>query len=223
MSHVLVSVSDFGSLFDLEHDLPDELINSSDLTLPNGGVDHGQLPSGLHSGGQAALGGPLQDAAAKHKQLSELLCSGAPAAHSVASGSPGNAASLELMGGLSGSPGPQGIGHPASQQQQQAGMMAPAGMVAGLNRAMMGGQKGNGQAQGMMGGQVMNGAPRMGYASANVGAGMADPLQQQQMGQPTLRAQQPGAINKVYHNHSPQTGNDMDTDKKGCTVWSPVL
>ncbi|XP_036422021.1 histone acetyltransferase p300 isoform X2 [Colossoma macropomum] len=198
--------NDFGSLFDLEHDLPDELINSSDLALPNGGVDLGQLPSGMSSGGQSALGGPVQDAAAKHKQLSELLCSGAPAAHSAASGSPGNAASIGLMGGLSGSPGPQGLGHPASQQQQQPGMMAPGGMVAGLNRGMMGGQKGNGQAQGMMGGQVMNGAPRMGYASANVGAGMAgnggvmaDPLQQQQqqMGQATLRAQQPGTINKM--------------------------
>uniref|UniRef100_A0AAR2JUV6 histone acetyltransferase n=1 Tax=Pygocentrus nattereri TaxID=42514 RepID=A0AAR2JUV6_PYGNA len=208
--HVILSfsvvLSDFGSLFDLEHDLPDELINSSDLALPNGGVDLGQLPSGMSSGGQSALGGPLQDAAAKHKQLSELLCSGAPAAHSAASGSPGNAASIGLMGGLSGSPGPQGLGHPASQQQQQQpGMMAPGGMVAGLNRGMMGGQKGNGQAQGMMGGQVMNGAPRMGYANANVGAAMAgnggvmaDPLQQQQqMGQTSLRPQQPGPMNKM--------------------------
>ncbi|XP_022538658.2 histone acetyltransferase p300 isoform X1 [Astyanax mexicanus] len=191
--------NDFGSLFDLEHDLPDELINSSDVGLPNGGVDLGQLPSGLSSGGQSTMGGPLQDAAAKHKQLSELLCSGAPAAHSAAAGSPGNPASLGLMGGLSGSPGPQGLGHPASQQQ--AGMMQ-AGMVAGMNRGMMGGQKGNGQTQGMMGGQVMNGAPRMGYPGANVGmAGnggvMPDPLQQQQMGQATLRAQQPGAMNKM--------------------------
>ena len=165
-------------------------------------MDLGQLPSGLPSGGQSGLGGPLQDAAAKHKQLSELLCSGTSAAHSAASGSPGNAASIGLMGGLSGSPGPQGLGHPGSQQQ--AGMMATGGIVAGLNRGLMGGQKGNGQTQSMMTGQVMNGAPRMGYANANVGAGMAgnggvmaDPLQQQQMGQATLRAQQPGAINKV--------------------------
>ncbi|GAA6082751.1 histone acetyltransferase p300 isoform X1, partial [Tachysurus ichikawai] len=134
--------NDFSSLFDLEHDLPDELISSSDLALPNGGVEVCQ-PSSL---------GPIQDTAAKHKQLSELLCSASP------------------------------------QQQQQAGMMAPAG----FNRPMMAAQKGNGQTQGIMGGQAMNGVPRMGYVNANAGMNMADPLQQQQ-----LRAQQPGAVNKM--------------------------
>ncbi|KAI5087532.1 histone acetyltransferase p300 isoform X7 [Silurus meridionalis] len=99
--------NDFSSLFDLEHDLPDELISSSDLALPNGGVEVCQ-PSPL---------GPIQDTAAKHKQLSELLCS------------------------------------TSQQQQQQAGMMGQAG----FNRTMMAAQKGNGQTQGMMGGQVMNG------------------------------------------------------------------
>lgn len=97
--------------------------------------------------------GPIQDTVAKHKQLSELLCS-------------------------------------ASQQQQQAGMMASAG----FNRPMMAAQKGNVQTQGIMGGQAMNGVPRMGYVNANPGMNMADPLQQQQQ---QLRAQQPGAVNKV--------------------------
>lgn len=135
--------NDFSSLFDLEHDLPDELISSSDLALPNGGVEVCQTSSL----------GPIQDTVAKHKQLSELLCS-------------------------------------ASQQQQQAGMMASAG----FNRPMMAAQKGNVQTQGIMGGQAMNGVPRMGYVNANPGMNMADTLQQQQQ---QLRAQQPGAVNKM--------------------------
>ncbi|XP_072125314.1 CREB-binding protein [Mobula birostris] len=57
--------TDFGLSFDLENDLPDELIRSSDsLGLPNGG-ELGQLSS--------VIG---QDAASKHKQLSELLRAG---------------------------------------------------------------------------------------------------------------------------------------------------
>lgn len=71
-------------------------------------------------------------------------------------------------------------------------MMAPAG----FNRPVMATQKGNMQTQGIMGGQVMNGMPRMGYVNANAGMNMADPLQQQQQ-QQQLRAQQPGAVNKV--------------------------
>lgn len=145
MTYVFIpdfSSSDFSSLFDLEHDLPDELISSSDLALPNGGVE-GCQPSSL---------GQIQDTATKHKQLSELLCS--------------------------------------ASQPQQAGMMAPAS----FNRPMMAAQKGNVQAQGIMGGQVMNGVPRMGYVNPNAGINLADPLQQQQQ---QLRAQQPGAVNKV--------------------------
>ncbi|KAF5888881.1 histone acetyltransferase [Clarias magur] len=137
--------NDFSSLFDLEHDLPDELISSSDLPLPNGGVEVCQSPSL----------GPIQDAPSKHKQLSDLLCS---------------------------------TSQPPQQQPQQAGMMAQAG----FNRPIMAVQKGSMPAQGMMGGQAMNGVPRMGYVNANAGMNMADPLQQQQ-----LRAQQPGAINKM--------------------------
>uniref|UniRef100_A0A8D3CME1 histone acetyltransferase n=1 Tax=Scophthalmus maximus TaxID=52904 RepID=A0A8D3CME1_SCOMX len=185
---------DFGSFFDLEHDLPDELINSSDLGLTNGGdVSH--------------------DAAAKHKQLSELLRAGAPAQQGgPTSNNTAPGASMGMMGGVNVSPGgPQGM--PPQGQQQQPGLMQQVGMVGGvaaLNRAaaMMGNQKGNTGQQGLMGGQVMNGSPRMGYpGSAGMGNSsnlLAETLQQQQVGQPMgpggqagMRPQQPGALNKM--------------------------
>ncbi|XP_037834605.1 histone acetyltransferase p300 isoform X3 [Kryptolebias marmoratus] len=201
--------NDFGTLFDLEHDLPDELISSSDLGLTNGG-DAGQFHGGL-----AGLGGGIgtsgQDAAAKHKQLSELLRAGAqPGAPASNSASPG--ASMGLMGGIS---GPQGM-HPQGQQQQP-GLMPQVGMIGGgtaLSRtaAMMGAQKGptgQQQQQGMMAVQVMNGSPRMGYPG-NAGMGnssniLAETLQQQQQGgqpmgaggQVGMRPQQPGGLNQM--------------------------
>lgn len=193
----------------MEHDLPDELINSTELGLTNGG-DASQLHTSLGGAG----GG--QDAAAKHKQLSELLRAGlppqqgCPTPNSTAAG-----ASMGMMGAVNVPPGgPQGMG-PQAQQQQQAGLMQQVGIVggvAGLNRAaaMMGSQKGNTgpqQQQSLMGGQVMNGSPRMGYPG-NAGMGsngnlLAETLQQQggqQMGpggQVVMRSQQPGALNKV--------------------------
>lgn len=204
---------DFGSPFELEQDLPDELISSADLGLSNGG-DLSQLHTSL-SGPLGGLGLGGQDAASKHKQLSELLRAGAPSQQGVsAANSTGPGATMGMMGGIGVSPGgPQGL-HPQGQQQQP-GMMPQVGMVGGvaaLNRvaAMMGSQKGNpGQQQhGLMGGQVMNGSPRMGYPG-NAGMGnntnlLADTLQQQQQGQQmvpgaqtTMRPQQPGALNKV--------------------------
>lgn len=202
------SFPDFGSLFDLEHDLPDELISSSDLGLTNGG-NASQLHTSL-----GGIGGG-QDAAAKHKQLSELLRAGAPAQQG---GPPSNStaagASMGMMGGVGVSPGgPQGM--PSQGQQPQPGLMQQVGMVGGvaaLNRAaaMMGAQKGNTgqQQQGLMGGQVMNGSPRMGYpGSAGMGSNsnlLAEPLQQQQGGQQMgpggqagMRPQQSGSLNKV--------------------------
>lgn len=156
-----------------------------------------------------------QDAAAKHKQLSELLRAGAPAQQGgPTSNSTAPGASMRMMGGVGVSPvGPQGM-HPQGQQQQP-GLMQQVGMVGGvaaLNRAaaLMGAQKGNPgqQQQGLMGGQVMNGSPRMGYpGSAGMGNNsnlLAETLQQQQGGQQMgpggqagLRPQQPGALNKV--------------------------
>lgn len=111
------------------------------------------------------------------------------------------------MGNMKASPGPQGIGQQQHlSPQQQASMMqqqSAAGMVGGMNRGMMGAQKGNGQqSQGMMGGQVMNGSPRMGFSNQGMGGNsnlLAETLQQQQGagGQAGLRVQQPGALNKV--------------------------
>ncbi|CDQ86744.1 unnamed protein product [Oncorhynchus mykiss] len=170
--------NDFGSLFDLEHDLPDELINSSDQL-------HTSLGGGLGPGG-----GGGQDAVAKHKQLSELLRSGAPHASTQqgAVGSTGGA-SMGHLGNMKMSPGPQGMGQQQhlSPQQQASMMQQQVGMVGSMNRGMMGAQKGNGQQQqSMMGGQVMNGSPRMGFLNQGIGGNsnvLAETLQQQQQQQ----------------------------------------
>lgn len=225
--------SDFGSLFDLEHDLPDELISSNEPGLANGG-DLNQLhttlgggPGGLGPGGGSAGagmglglgpgGGPGgigvgQDAVAKHKQLSELLRSGAPAStqqgHQGAMGSPGGPTVIgQHLANMKACPGqsPQQMMGQGQQQhlspQQQASMMQQGGM----NRAAMmaAQQKGNnGQQQpGMIGSQVMNGSPRMGFGNQGMGGNsnlLAETLQQQGAGgQAGMRGQQPGALNKV--------------------------
>lgn len=234
-----VSILDFGSLFELEHDLPDELISSNDTGLINGG-DLSQLhntvgggPAGLGSGGGGGPGGMglglgpgggpgsvggNQDAVAKHKQLSELLRAGAPTAtqqgHQGAMGSPGGPTTMgQHLANIKASPGqgpPQIMGQGQQQHlspQQQANMMqqqnAAAGMLGGMNRAMICvQQKGNnGQQQpGMMGNQVMNGSPRMGFGNQAVAGNsnlLAETLQQQGPGQGGMRGQQPGAMNKV--------------------------
>ncbi|XP_056152565.1 histone acetyltransferase p300 [Lampris incognitus] len=235
--------NDFGSFFDLEHDLPDELISSSELGLVNGG-DLNQLhtslgggPDGLGPGGAGGGmamglgpgggpggggGGGGQDAVAKHKQLSELLRSGAPPTsaqqgHQGAMGSPGGPTAMgQHLGNMKASPGqgPQQVMGQGPQQhlssQQQANMIqqqqnAAAGMVGGINRGMIGAQqKGNNPQQqpGMMGGQVMNGSPRMGFGNQGMSGGsnlLAETLQQQPGagGQAGMRGQQPGALNKM--------------------------
>lgn len=215
---VFFPLSDFGSFFDLEQDLPDELISASDLAVANGG-DLGLLHTSLGGGGAAVSGGvgtSSQDAAAKHKQLSELLRSGAQpvAVHQQQGGSPAGA-SMGLMGNMKVSPGPQnmvplGQQHLFPQQPNLVQQQQMAGMVGGMNRTMLVSQKGNGQQQpvgptpqqqGMMGGQMMNGTPRMGYPNPGLGSNsnlLAETLQQQGVGgQGGVRAQQPGALNKV--------------------------
>lgn len=185
--------------------------------MSNGG-DLGQLHTSLGGAAVSGLGGVSnagQDAAAKHKQLSELLRSGAPpiAVQQQQGGSPAGA-SMGLMGSMKASPGPQnmvpqGQQHMSPQHSNLIQQQQMAGMVGGMNRTMLVPQKGNGQQtgaptpqqQGIMGGQMMNGTPRMGYPNPSMGSNsnlLAETLQQQAAGaQGGLRAQQPGALNKV--------------------------
>lgn len=223
-------ILDFGSLFDLEHDLPDELISSNEPSLVNGG-DVNQLhttlgggaagmgpggPGGMGLGlGSAGVGGG-QDAVAKHKQLSELLRSGAPPAtqqgHPGTMSSPGGPTAMsQHLANMKVSPGQgaqqmMGQGQQHLSPQQQASMMqsqnaAAAGMMGGMNRAMMGAQQkaNNGQQQSSMMGNVMNGSPRMGFVNQGMGGNsnlLAETLQGPG-GQAGMRGQQPGALNKV--------------------------
>lgn len=217
---------DFGSLFDLEHDLPDELINSTDLGLTNGG-DISQLQTSL---------GMVQDAASKHKQLSELLRSGSSPNLNMGVSGPGqgmasqaqqNSPGLSLINSMVKSPMAQagltspnmGMGTSGPNQGptpsatgmmnspvNQPGMGMNTGMNAGMNPGML--TAGNGQ--GMMPNQVMNGSigagrgrPNMQYPNpgmGNAGNLMTEPLQQgspQMGGQTGLRGPQPLKVSAV--------------------------
>ncbi|XP_077025073.1 histone acetyltransferase p300 isoform X1 [Tamandua tetradactyla] len=212
--------TDFGSLFDLEHDLPDELINSTELGLTNGG-DITQLQTSL---------GIVQDAASKHKQLSELLRSGSSPNLNMGVGGPGqgmanqaqqNSPGLGLINSMVKSPMAQagltspnmGMGTSGPNQgstQSATGMMnspvnQPAmGMNTGMNAGMNPGMLATGNGQGMMPNQVMNGSigagrgrPNMQYPNpgmGNAGNLLTEPLQQgspQMGGQTGLRGPQP--------------------------------
>ncbi|XP_014872161.1 histone acetyltransferase p300-like isoform X2 [Poecilia latipinna] len=215
--------NDFGTLLDLEHDLPDELIIPSEPVLVNDG-DLNQLnsslgrgPTGGTAGGMGLGFGPGpggepggigggQDAVAKHKQLSELLrtTTSSQQGHPGAMGGPAvmgqHLANMKVSSGQ----GPQQMmgGQQQHLSQQQANMMQQPGMMG--NRGMMGVQQkaNNGQQQqpGMMGSQVMNGSPRMGFGNqgmASSGNMLADTLQQQGAAGPgAMRGQQHGSMNK---------------------------
>uniref|UniRef100_A0A3Q2W7P0 histone acetyltransferase n=1 Tax=Haplochromis burtoni TaxID=8153 RepID=A0A3Q2W7P0_HAPBU len=202
-SPALSASANFGSLFELEHDLPDELISSNEQGLVNGGD-----PNQLHT---TLGGGP--DAVAKHKQLSELLRAGATPStqpgHQGAMGSPGGPAAMgQHLANMKASPGqgPQqmmGQGQHLSPQQQ-ANMMQQQSAAGGMIRTMMGAQQkgSNGQQQpGMIGNQVINGSPRMGFSNQGMVGGsnlLAETLQQPGAGgQAGIRGQQPGAMNKM--------------------------
>ncbi|KAH1187208.1 hypothetical protein KIL84_019957 [Mauremys mutica] len=200
--------TDFGSLFDLEHDLPDELISSTDLGLANGG-DINQLQTSL---------GMAQDAASKHKQLSELLRAGSSPNLNMGVGGPGqgmasqtqqNSPGMGILNSMVKSPMAQagltspnmGMGTSGPNQgpsaQSTAGMMPAVnspvnqpgmGMNTGMNAGMNPGMLAAGNGQGMMQGQVMNGSigagrgrPNMPYPNPGIGnAGnlLAETLQQ---------------------------------------------
>lgn len=218
---------DFGSLFDLEHDLPDELINSTELGLTNGG-DISQLQTSL---------GIVQDAASKHKQLSELLRSGSSPNLNMGVGGPGqvmasqaqqNSPGLGLINSMVKSPMAQtgltspnmGMGSSGPNQgptQSTTGMMnspvnQPAmGMSTGMNAGMNPGMLAAGNGQGIIPNQVMNGSigagrgrPNMQYPNpgmGNAGSLLTEPLQQgspQMGGQAGLRGPQPLKVSSVF-------------------------
>ncbi|XP_075035520.1 CREB-binding protein isoform X4 [Mixophyes fleayi] len=191
--------TDFGSFFDLENDLPDELIPNGDLNLLGTG------------------GGLGQDAVSQNKQLSDLLRggnpglgagmgrggSGSPVQQSMGGQGQQNSPGLGNMGGLNKSPLNQGLsvtppsglnkqtaGTPGqsvatSQSQKQVGMVAgspaapqaPAGICMNSNfnqghQALLNNNAGHtlmSQAQPAQG-QVLNGS--LGPGSRGRGAGM---------------------------------------------------
>uniref|UniRef100_A0A8B9PYQ4 histone acetyltransferase n=1 Tax=Apteryx owenii TaxID=8824 RepID=A0A8B9PYQ4_APTOW len=200
--------TDFGSLFDLEHDLPDELISSTELGLTNGG-DINQLQTSL---------GMAQDAASKHKQLSELLRAGSSPNLNMGVGGPGqgmagqtqqNSPGMGMLNSMVKSPMAQaGLTSPnmamgasgpnqGPSAQSTAGMMPTVnspvnqpgmGMNTGMNAGMNPGMLAAGNGQGIMQGQVMNGSvgagrgrPSMPYPNpgmSNAGNLLAETLQQ---------------------------------------------
>uniref|UniRef100_A0A8B9R5X6 Uncharacterized protein n=1 Tax=Astyanax mexicanus TaxID=7994 RepID=A0A8B9R5X6_ASTMX len=212
---MFLSPSELNSLSwdDLESNLPDELIPNG----PNGDLGLMSMPTN----GGTGTGGLVPDAAAKHKQLSELLRAGSStnlsAGLNSASPTPGGMGAQ--LGALGKSPLSQGSPSHPSQTQKPGGAAGtqgnPAGaggmgLNAGFNQAMLN----NAQTHGMMGqnagaqqGQVINGtlgpagrgrgAAGMQYQNpAMQGAVLAETLTQgaQQMG---MNAQQAGNMNKV--------------------------
>ncbi|XP_016303710.1 CREB-binding protein-like isoform X3 [Sinocyclocheilus anshuiensis] len=173
---------------DLENDLPDELIPNGDLGLMSMSSNGGATGTGSH--------GPMvPDAAAKHKQLSELLRPGSSAGMNSASPQPGGIG--PQLGGLGKSPMGQGSPSHPSQTQKPGGTpgtqgnnagSAGMGLGTGFNQAMLNSSM-MGQNVGGQPGQVINGtlgsvgrgrgAPGMQYQGAgmqvapSVGAGGA--------------------------------------------------
>ncbi|KAM9392722.1 LOW QUALITY PROTEIN: CREB binding protein b [Pholidichthys leucotaenia] len=212
--------SDLVSLFNLENDLPDELI-------PNGDMSLGMPSNGGPGGGGPSLSSIVPDAAAKHKQLSELLRPGISsilgAGLNSASPQQGGMVGNQLGNVLGKNPLGQGSPNHQSPQGPKGGATAGQGNGgAGLtfNQAMLN----SGQGHGVMGqaGQVMNGTmgpagrgrpgPGMQYQGqsmqgAQVSAGpvmggsvLAETLTQAgpQMGaHNAINAQQAGNMNKM--------------------------
>ncbi|KAL4658138.1 CREB-binding protein [Arapaima gigas] len=141
---------DLGSLFDLENDLPDELIpNGGDLALMN-------LPS---NGG----GGMVQDTAAKHKQLSELL---RPGGSSTLGPSLSSSSPQPVIGGQLGTLGKSSPTHTSQAPKQSVSTTSAGqgtggmGLTAAFNQGMLSSSQTHGilgQSAQPQGGQVMNG------------------------------------------------------------------
>ncbi|XP_049901287.1 CREB-binding protein [Epinephelus moara] len=216
---------DLGSLSwdDLENDLPDELIPNGDLSLMGGMPSNGGAAPGAGGPGGASV---VPDAAAKHKQLSELLRAGSTssitgAGLNSASPQPGN------MGPQLGTPlrkSPLGQGSPnnhPSPQAQKAG--TPTGVAGqnnnnntatmglnttGFNQAMINNSQGHAGLLGQGGqsqpGQVMNGG-LVPEAGRGRGAGVAG-LQYQ--GQ-TMQGAAPGGAGSALAETLTQGGQQM--------------
>ncbi|XP_037113002.1 CREB binding protein b isoform X1 [Syngnathus acus] len=205
---------DLVSLFDLENDLPDELIPNGDLS------QMGMSSNG--GGGGPALNSVIPDAAAKHKQLSELLRPGSSSilASSLNSSSPqqGGAAGGQL--GVALGKGPLGLGSPncrSPQGQKVAAAMGQGNGGVAFNQALLN----SGQGHGFPGParQVMNGTlgaagrgrPGVQYQSQGTagapGAGaLAETLAQGEpllAGHNSLTAQQAGRVNKMGMSTAP--------------------
>ncbi|XP_073429092.1 histone acetyltransferase p300 isoform X2 [Dendrobates tinctorius] len=210
---------DLGSLFDLEQDLPDELISSHEFGASNGG-ELGQLHTSMNM---------VPDAAAKHKQLSELLRGGSTnlnmgLGQQTSQASPG----IGLLNNMVKGPMIQsgltpsslsmgGNGSHSGQPSQGLNPSSTAGMMAslnnpinqprmGMNTGMM--QAGNGQ--NIMQGQMMNGSlgtgrgrPGIPYPNQGMSSStnlLAETLQQggpPMSGQSGLRSPQQTTMNKL--------------------------
>lgn len=168
--------------------MPDELISSTELGLTNGG-DINQLQTSL---------GLAQDAASKHKQLSELLRAGSSPNLNMGVGGPGqgmagqtpqNSPGMGMLNSMVKSPMAQaGLTSPSMAMatsgpnqgpsaQSTAGMMPTVnspvnqpgmGMNTGMNAGMNPGMLAAGNGQGVMQGQVMNGSIGAGRGRPNM-------------------------------------------------------
>ncbi|XP_077308681.1 histone acetyltransferase p300 [Lithobates pipiens] len=218
---------DFGSFFDLEQDLPDELISSNEFALSNGGdINQSHMSPGI-----------VPDAAAKHKQLSELLRGGSTANMVMGLGQQVSQASsgMGFLNSMVKSPvTQQGMSSPAlniggnganSVGPSQTLNSSTAGMMLSMNNpiaqpriGMNSGIITGGNGQNMTQGQIMNGSLGLGRHQPGVpyhnqGMGnfsnlLGETLQQsgpQMGGQPGARSPQATAINKlgIMNNSNP--------------------
>ncbi|XP_058266335.1 CREB binding protein b isoform X2 [Hemibagrus wyckioides] len=135
---------DLGPLFDLENDLPDELIPNGDAVLTS-------MSTNGDGGVAGRIGAIMPDAATKHKQLSQLLQSGS-------GGQPGIGGQLST---LCKSPLGQASPSHSSHPQKPIGTSSGPGNCnnAGFNQTVLN----SGQSHGLMGqnmaqqGQMLNG------------------------------------------------------------------